>query len=242
MSYLMIVFLIGLLILLHELGHFLAALWMKIPIARFSIGLGPKLWGFKRGKTEYRLSLIPIGGYVLPEVEEHTEFFRMPVHKRLIFAIGGPLANIVLPLIIFGILNVMVSGFSLAGVFIKPFWQTSALLYKMLGSIPLLFSHPDELSGIVGIVVQGGQFVGTDVAKALNFSILLSLNLAIFNLLPIPPLDGGRIVLYLLEKVHAKLLRFHVPFAFAGWLLLIGLMVYVTALDIGRILGTLIHA
>ena len=43
---------VSLLILLHELGHFLAAKRMGIPIARFSVGLGPKLWGFKMGKTE----------------------------------------------------------------------------------------------------------------------------------------------------------------------------------------------
>ena len=45
MNYLIVVWVVSLLILLHELGHFLAARWVKIPIARFSIGLGPKLWG-----------------------------------------------------------------------------------------------------------------------------------------------------------------------------------------------------
>ncbi|MCL6558986.1 MAG: site-2 protease family protein [Firmicutes bacterium] len=95
----------------------------------------------------------------------------------------------------------------------------------------------EQLSGVVGIVVQGGQFVGADVLKALYFSILLSLNLAVFNLLPIPALDGGKIILYLLEKAHPKLLRLHIPLAVAGWVLLIGLMVYATVLDIGRIVS-----
>ncbi|MBI1927034.1 site-2 protease family protein [Candidatus Poribacteria bacterium] len=232
---------IGFLILLHELGHFLAAQWVKIPVARFSIGFGPKLWGCKRQNTEYWLSWIPIGGYVLPEIENQAEFFRFPIYKRIIFATGGPLVNLVLPLLFFIILNVMESGFSLAGVLTKPFAQTFVLLYKMLETIPLLFSEPGQLSGIVGIVAQGGQFVGTDVIRALNYAILLSLNLAILNLLPFPPLDGGKIILYLLEKVHPKLLRIHIPLAITGWLLLIGLMVYVTVLDLGRIFGKLIQ-
>ena len=53
MSYLLIFCIISLLIILHELGHFLVAKRMGIPIARFSVGLGPKVWGFKIGETEY---------------------------------------------------------------------------------------------------------------------------------------------------------------------------------------------
>lgn len=234
MSYFMIVFLISLLILVHELGHFLAAQWMKIPIARFSIGIGPKLWGFKRGKTEYWISLFPIGGYVLPEIEDETEFFQIPIYKRIIFSIGGPIANIILPLFLFGILNVMVAGFSFTGILVAPFSQTLGFLGKFLAAIPLLFSRPDQLSGIVGIVAQGAQFVGPSMTRAINFSILLSLNLAIFNLLPVPALDGGKIILYLLEKVHPKLGRVHFPLAVAGWIILIGLLVYATILDIGK--------
>lgn len=234
MNYFIIVFLIGFLILVHELGHFLAARWVKIPIARFSIGFGPRLWGFKRGETEYWLSLLPLGGYVLPEIEDEAEFFQIPVYKRIVFSLGGPVVNIILPLFLFAVLNTFTSGISFAGIFIKPFTQTLISLYNFLSAVPLLFSRPDQLSGIVGIVMQGGRFVGNDMLKALNFSILLSLNLAVFNLLPVPALDGGKIVLYLLEKLHPKLLRLHLPLALAGWLLLIGLMVYATVLDIGR--------
>lgn len=236
MTYFIIVFLIGLLILVHELGHFLAARWVKIPIARFSIGFGPKVWGYKKGKTEYWLSLIPIGGYVLPEIEDETEFFEIPIYRRVIFAIGGPVANIILPLLLFGVINIMASGFSFRSVFVEPFFQTLGSLINFLAAIPLLFSGSDQLSGVVGIVVFGGQFIGADILRALNFSILLSLNLAVVNLLPVPALDGGKIILYLLEKIHPKFLRLHIPLAIAGWVFLIGLMVYATALDIGRML------
>jgi regulator of sigma E protease len=63
---------------------------------------------------------------------------------------------------------------------------------------------------------------------------MLSLNLAILNLLPLPPLDGGKIVLCLLEKVHPQLARLHFPLAIFGWVCLLGLMGYTTVLDIAR--------
>jgi len=120
------------------------------------------------------------------------------------------------------------------GIALKPFLQMWKQSSQILLAIPYLFSHSDELSGIVGVVAQGGSFVGTDPIKALGFSILLSLNFAIFNLLPVSPLDGGKLVLYLLEKIHPKLSRLHIPLAITGWVLLIGLMVYATVLDVGR--------
>ena len=55
---------LSVLILVHEWGHFAAAKWVGIQVPRFSLGLGPKVWGFRRGETEYVLSAIPLGGYV----------------------------------------------------------------------------------------------------------------------------------------------------------------------------------
>ncbi len=55
---------LGLVIFFHELGHFAVAKWCDVNVERFSIGFGPILWSFKRGETEYALSLIPFGGYV----------------------------------------------------------------------------------------------------------------------------------------------------------------------------------
>jgi regulator of sigma E protease len=55
---------LGVLIFVHELGHFMTAKWVDIEVPRFSIGFGPKVFGFRRGETEYVLSLLPLGGYV----------------------------------------------------------------------------------------------------------------------------------------------------------------------------------
>ncbi len=234
MRYLIVILMTGGLILIHELGHFHMARLMRIPVARFSIGFGPKLWMFRRKDTEYWLSVIPIGGYVLLKMEDAAEFFRTPVYKRIVFSLGGPIANILLVLLLFASLNIAVSGFSFTGMAIAPFSQTWRQACQIAEAIPRLFSHPDELSGVVGIVAQGGNFVGTDPLRAVSFSIFLSLNFAILNLLPISPLDGGKVVLYLMEKINPKLSRLHVPLAITGWILLIGLMIYATAFDIGR--------
>ena len=64
MTVLATIIVLGVLILVHELGHFFAAKGVGVEVQRFSIGLGPKIWGFRRGETEYVLSAIPLGGYV----------------------------------------------------------------------------------------------------------------------------------------------------------------------------------
>jgi regulator of sigma E protease len=97
--------LLGLVIFVHELGHFLMAKWRKVRVLRFSLGFGPALLKFTRGETEYRLAWIPFGGYVQmagdsPAVdgtmpENQDEFLSHPWYGRLLIAIAGPAANLV---------------------------------------------------------------------------------------------------------------------------------------------------
>src|ERR1041384_8296894 len=94
MSYVAVAIVIGLIIAMHEYGHLLAAKLCRIPVRRFSIGFGPKLFGFKLAETSYWFSLIPLGGYVLPALDD-TNFRQLPAHKRITFALGGPIANII---------------------------------------------------------------------------------------------------------------------------------------------------
>ena len=233
MSYISIILLIGLFICAHEVGHFVAARYVKIPIARFSIGFGPKLWSFRRGETEYLLSLLPLGGYVVPDIESSEAFYGIPRWKRLLFSLGGPAANIAIVAICFALLN-MLTAPSLYAIVIHPFIETAEAFFQLVSMLPMLFHNHDQLSGIVGIVVQGGQFTDLNGLRLLRFSIFLNVNLAVLNLLPLPPLDGGNIVFSLFEKIHPRALRMHAPLALTGWVLLVGLMVYATVLDIGR--------
>src|SRR5918998_3915154 len=72
---------LGVLIFVHELGHFMAAKWVDIEVPRFSIGLGPKMIGFTRGETEYVISWLPLGGYVkMAGMEEMEKIEGGPVN------------------------------------------------------------------------------------------------------------------------------------------------------------------
>src|SRR6204780_4162122 len=100
---------LGVLVLLHEWGHFVVAKWCGVRVDVFSIGFGPRLWGVKRGDTDYRISALPLGGYVRMAgdnpVEERTgaayEFLSRPRWQRCLIAIAGPTVNILVTLFIF---------------------------------------------------------------------------------------------------------------------------------------------
>ena len=235
MSYLLIFCTVSLLILLHELGHFLAAKRMGIPIARFSVGLGPKVWGFKIGETEYWLSLIPCGGYVMPALKDEEAFDKIPLQSRILFSLAGPAANILGAFLCLALLNSAKLGCSVNSLIFLPLGQIWQMAMQIGTALPLLFSQPEHLSGFVGIVAAGGAQVGLSLVKLLQFSVLLNVNLAVFNLLPVLPLDGGKIVMGLLRKIYQPLRRLEVPLTVGGWVLLAGLMLYATALDLGRV-------
>ncbi len=104
-------FVIGLLLIPHELGHFLAARLSGIKVERFSIGFGPPLFKFKWKETLFLVCLIPLGGYVKMAGEKREEcqgktweFFSKPVGVRAKVVFSGPIANIILGFIIFWII------------------------------------------------------------------------------------------------------------------------------------------
>jgi regulator of sigma E protease len=96
--------LIGVMILIHELGHFWAARRFDVKVEVFSFGFGPRLFGFRKGETDYRFSLILFGGYVKMAGEQPGDetvndprgFLAKPRWQRLIIAAAGPFMNIVL--------------------------------------------------------------------------------------------------------------------------------------------------
>src|SRR5271170_3491562 len=100
---------LGILVLLHEWGHFIVAKWCGVRVDVFSIGFGPRLWGMKRGDTDYRISALPLGGYVRMAgdnpVEERTgaayEFLSRPRWQRCLIAVAGPTMNILLTFVVF---------------------------------------------------------------------------------------------------------------------------------------------
>src|SRR6185312_69498 len=105
------VVLLGLLIFVHELGHFLVAKFFGVRVEVFSLGFGKKILQRKKGDTTYALSLIPLGGYVkmfgdelsaqIPEEEKRYSFTHKPVFQRIAVVLAGPLMNFFFALLIF---------------------------------------------------------------------------------------------------------------------------------------------
>jgi len=105
------ILLVGLLVLVHELGHFAVARLLDVKVLRLSIGFGPRLVKLRRNGTEYALSAIPLGGYVkmlgedpyepIPEADRARAFPSKPLWKRLAIVLAGPAANLLFPVIIY---------------------------------------------------------------------------------------------------------------------------------------------
>lgn len=110
-----IVLVLGGLIFIHELGHFLAFRSLGVGVVTFSIGMGPKIWGVKKGKTTYQIAAFPFGGYVSSvgeyskEVEEigftqEEAVNNRPAWQRMYFAFAGPFANLLTAWVIYTVL------------------------------------------------------------------------------------------------------------------------------------------
>ncbi|CAN5727075.1 hypothetical protein BH10BDE1_BH10BDE1_29960 [soil metagenome] len=99
-----LIIMLGVLIFVHELGHFLVAKYFKVRVEVFSLGFGKKLVSFRRGDTEYCLSAIPLGGYVkmfgddpsaeISEADRQASFLHKPVGQRIAVVLAGPVMNL----------------------------------------------------------------------------------------------------------------------------------------------------
>jgi regulator of sigma E protease len=111
MTFLSAIILLGIIIFVHELGHFLFAKLMRVKVLKFSLGFGPKVIGKKLGDTDYLISAVPLGGYVkmlgevpgeeLAEDEKPFAYNYQPVWKRFVIVFSGPLFNILFAVVIF---------------------------------------------------------------------------------------------------------------------------------------------
>jgi regulator of sigma E protease len=145
-----VIVLLGILVLVHEAGHFVVGRLCGIAAEAFSIGFGPAIVRFKRGVTEYRLNWIPLGGYVkfwgatpqedVPEGARGLEYWRASVGKRMLTVAAGPLANFIL----------------------------AVFAYALLGAAGV--SHPPAQIGdvIEGSAAQAAGFVPGDLVRSID--------------------------------------------------------------------------
>src|SRR5215468_8102177 len=95
---------LGFMILIHEFGHFAVAKLLGVRVEQFAIGFGTRLFGFRKGDTDYRVNALPFGGYVKMAGEtpmdersgDPGEFLSHPRWQRFLIAVAGPFMNIVL--------------------------------------------------------------------------------------------------------------------------------------------------
>ncbi len=350
-----VIFVLGVLIFFHELGHFAVARWFRMGVSTFSLGFGPKLVTWKRGKTEYALSLIPLGGYValvgetddvIPEgFTEEECFSKRPAWQRFLVVAAGPLANFLLAILlcwsmafvwgspialpevgavkdgspaalagvrpgdrvcsvdgvelatwddlsaaisasqgrpmqvvlerreggapdrilltltaekatrttIFGekvsawLVGIVASGalerreenfFSAAVAGVRRSWQLTALTWEGLVKLVQRVVPADQVGGPIMIAQLVGEQVRHGLLNLLGLTALISINLGILNLLPIPVLDGGTLVFCSIEMlvgrpVNQKVQEYALRFGIA---VLVALMLFATYNDIMRIL------
>jgi regulator of sigma E protease len=144
--------LIGIMILIHELGHYWAARLFDVKVEAFSFGFGPRLFGFRRGETDFRFSLVLFGGYVKMVGEQAGDenasdprsFLSKPRWQRLVIAFAGPAMNIVLAIAI------------LAGLFMVRFPKLPSTPSPEIGYIV-----PDSAAAKAGIT-EGDRIVQID--------------------------------------------------------------------------------
>lgn len=345
---------LGLLIFVHELGHFLFAKLFKVRVLKFSLGFGPKIFGRTYGETEYLISAFPLGGYVKmfgenPDEQDvviddqHGSFAHKSVWKRFFIVLAGPIFNLLFALVLFGGLFVaigvpdskdtttigqvsekspaaeagLMAGDTIEQINGRPVtgWldilngvkdsggepltlqlkrgteqirvvvtpaidsvknvfgevtekrymigvvKAEALVYEQVGftkaiqaacvqtwmyiSLTVLgfvkiiqrVIPMSELGGPILIAQLAGQQMAAGWIHLVYFMGLLSVNLGILNLLPIPVLDGGHLVFLGVEAVRRKPLsdRVQIVAQQIGMLLLGSLMIFVFYNDLFRI-------
>jgi len=309
-SVVMTVVSLGLVVVIHEYGHFLVARRLGVRVERFTVGFGPEVFGWTRGATRYALCAIPLGGMVKLAgdlLEEHMqkpdEFFSQPWYKRSLIALAGPVMNYVLAFVLFAvvagvwgilqpsnqpIVGEIVPGLpaassalrmgdriqSIDGVPMTSWEQMARLIHDkpgaqlqlevqrveppsssprifkttitpsrdaqrgvgLIGIMPQVekvrvglrgslvtsakdlkawtlqplkyitekikrFEGPRELSGPLGIAQMVTKATQEGLAYVLYLMGIISTGLGLFNLFPIPILDGGHIFLYTIEGI-----------------------------------------
>ncbi len=353
-SILVAVLVLGLLIFVHELGHFLVAKWSGVAVQRFSLGFGPRLLSWQRGETEYAISAVPLGGYVkmlgedpeeeVASYEADRAFSNQPLARRSAIVVAGPSMNLVTAFVAFtvvfalfgagspsdapkigGVMQgmpaakaglargdtvvaidgkeisswdqlsetvrasagrplamtvrhedsssseivvtpeekpersafgeeigkayligierfVVVAPVSLASAIGLGAYQTYFWIKMTLLSIVKIFQgsvSARDLGGPILIVQAAGQQAQLGVEYLIRFLGLISVNLGVLNLLPIPVLDGGHLLFFTFEAARGKPLaiRHREMAQQVGLFLLLALMVFVFYNDISRIVA-----
>lgn len=243
-------FLLGFLIFIHEGGHFIVARLCKVKVNEFAIGFGKTIWHKQGKETKYAIRMIPLGGFVSMEGEteesnEEGSFSKANVWKRMAIVAAGAIVNIIFGLLVYFILV------STIGIeFVEPSrdtflnriyygaMSTGGFILMLLDGVKTLFTGGvgvDQMVGIVGI----SEVVATTsgFANYIYLLAIISVSLGITNLLPIPALDGGKLLILFIEIIRRKPMKAETEakIQLLGFSILMALTIFVTYNDIIRI-------
>lgn len=239
LGFLKIAFLLGFLIFIHELGHFIVARIFNVRIKQFAIGFGPTIWKKQGKETSYEFKLIPMGGFVnmLGEeepVDDDRAYNKKSIPKRICILLAGGTVNIIFGLIVCVIIASSILGLKNGLVF------TGEFIKATFDGIGQLFTGKVEAEQLVGVVGISDMVVETNGIREFAYMMaIISVSLGVTNLLPFPPLDGGKILLLILEAIRKKPLKQNaeIGIQMIGFMLLIGLSIFVTYNDIIRVIN-----
>lgn len=245
-----IIFLLGFLIIIHEAGHFLVARLCKVKVKEFAIGFGKIIWQKQGKETKYTIRLIPLGGFCNMEgeseqSEDEGSFSKANVWKRIAIVSAGAFVNIVFGILVYFII---ISAFGIQ--FVDPTRDTignriyyggkatGTFILSIFESIKTLFTGgfaTDQMVGIVGISEVVVETSG--IINYLHLLAVISVSLGVTNLLPIPALDGGKILILLIEVIRRKPMKVETEakIQMIGFSILFALFLLVTYNDILRI-------
>jgi regulator of sigma E protease len=155
-----VIFVFGTVVIIHELGHFMMAKLFKIRVEAFAVGFGPRLFGFRKGETDYRVCAIPLGGYVKMSGENPheeltggiEEFLSRPKWQRFLVAVMGP------------VMNILLAVFLLTGVYYHKFEEPAWLTEPVVSGI-VEYDSPGEKAGIL----PGDRIVSVSGKKNINW-------------------------------------------------------------------------
>ncbi len=173
---------ISIVILIHEFGHFLFCKFFGVSTSVFSIGLGPRLTGIMIGSTDFRISLIPLGGYVAMDAS----------HLKIVSYIA------VLLIFSAGILFNIVTGY-LALTYVRS--KNRESLAESTSHLTNFFASHQGFVGPLALIKLIGSSTLLGFSYFLCIFALLSINVALFNLIPLPFFDGGQIFAITIERL-----------------------------------------
>ena len=167
--------------------------------------------------------------------EEEGSFSNASIPKRIAIVAAGGLVNIIFAILLYIVLVTIVTG-----DFVTAVSSTGNFIMAMWESIKLIFTGGVTVNDLMGPI--GISEVVAQTSSAIDFlyiMALVSMSLGVTNLLPFPPLDGGKILIYIIEAIRRKPLKenFELKLQMIGFLALITLSVYVAFNDIGRIIN-----